>query len=135
MKLPNEKAMKLTIAISLVMTLAITARSDSSGGSYTLSSAPQASGGGASSGSSFTLSGTIGQPLAGSSSAQGCSLASGFWPGVAPVAPELNIIGSGGSVMISWPVDAAGFYLQHCTNLKTKNWTSNTTATFISGTD
>src|SRR5438874_7624372 len=78
-------------------------------------------GGGTSSGGSFTLTGTIGQPDAGTLAGGNYTLDGGFWGGVFAVqqvgAPTLHIVQAGANVMISWTPATPGFVLQISTNL------------------
>src|SRR5688572_12034638 len=78
-------------------------------------------GGGSSSGGSYTLSGTIGQPDAGTLTGGNYILQGGFWGGVFAVqqvgSPTLVIQRSGPNVIISWDSNASGFILQETINL------------------
>ena len=78
-------------------------------------------GGGTSSGGGYTLSGTIGQPDAGTLVGGSYRLDGGFWGGVFAVqqvgAPTLVIQRSGANVIISWDSNASGFILQETMNL------------------
>ena len=78
-------------------------------------------GGGSSSGGSYTLSGTIGQPDAGTLTGGNYILQGGFWGGVFAVqqvgSPTLVIQRSGPNVIISWDSNASGFILQQTINL------------------
>lgn len=74
-------------------------------------------GGGTSTGGSYTVSGTIGQPDAGSLGGGSFTLQGGFWALVSevvvPGSPELTIrVLSNGSVQIRWPSSATGFALR-----------------------
>src|SRR5258705_4746069 len=73
-------------------------------------------GGGTSSGGSFTLTGTIGQPDAGTLSGGNYELQGGFWPGiVVPAtaeAPTLFVHVSGASVILLWSPATPGFSLE-----------------------
>ena len=88
-------------------------------------------GGGASSGGSFTLSGTIGQPDAGTLSGGNYTLQGGFWPGiVVPAtgeAPMLFVQLSGSSVIISWSPATPGFTLEQNDSLSSLSWSSGAT--------
>lgn len=83
-------------------------------------------GGGASSGGNYTLSGTIGQPDAGTLSGGTLSLQGGFWPGfIVPStteAPALFIRISGASVIISWSPASPGFSLEQSSSLLPGSW-------------
>jgi len=39
--------------------------------------------------------------------------------------PKLNQVKSGGNIVLSWPTNWAGFYLQYATNLPPTTWISN----------
>ena len=72
-------------------------------------------GGGTSTGGVYSLSGTIGQPDAGKLAGGSYDLRGGFWGVVlaiqTPGAPFLSIACSNNSVVVSWPMPAAGFVL------------------------
>jgi hypothetical protein len=78
-------------------------------------------GGGTSSGGSYTLSGTIGQPDAGTLAGGTYVLEGGFWGGVFAVqqvgSPTLVIQRAGFNVILSWDSNASGFILQETMNL------------------
>jgi hypothetical protein len=81
-----------------------------------------AGGGGASTGATYQVTGTVGQPDAGSAMSGGqYSVTGGFWSLVAVVqtagAPTLTITRSGNSVTVSWPLAANGFGLQQNNNV------------------
>lgn len=75
-------------------------------------------GGGTCAGAKFSLSGTVGQPDAGSMSGGGFSLAGGFWPGAQSSVPclfrgiSLERLGNG-RVLVSWPRSECGYVLYH----------------------
>src|SRR3989442_15289849 len=85
-------------------------------------------GGGASSGGSFTLSGTIGQPDAGTLSGGNYALQGGFWPGIVVPstgeAPTLFIQLSGASLIILWSPTLPGFSLEQSSTLLPGSWAS-----------
>ena len=88
-------------------------------------------GGGTSSVGVYEISGTIGQPDAGSVSAGDYVIEGGYWsdleavPG--PVAPQLTIERvSPNSALVSWPDPSTGFVLEQNTNLTTTNWVAVT---------
>jgi hypothetical protein len=72
-------------------------------------------GGGTSTGGVYSVSGTIGQPDAGTMSGGTYSLVGGFWGIVSAVqtagAPLLSIERQPGAVRVYWPQPAAGFVL------------------------
>ncbi len=85
-------------------------------------------GGGSSTGATYTVTGTIGQPDAGTMSGGGFALAGGFWGIIStvptPGAPTLQIARSiTNSVIVSWPSPSTGWRLQQNTNVNTTNWT------------
>jgi len=100
-----------------------------------------AGGGGTSTGATYQVSGTIGQPDAGGALTGGnYSLTGGFWSLISVVQtaglPNLTIIHSGNSVIISWP-NTGSFTLQQNNNLSAAaNWAaSGYTITTSNGTN
>jgi hypothetical protein len=92
------------------------------GQSYSLDWYKISGGGGASTGATYQVTGTIGQPDAGSAMSGGqYSVTGGFWSLIAVVqtagAPMLTIAHSGNSVTVSWPLGAGGFALQQNNNV------------------
>ncbi len=83
-------------------------------------------GGGASTGGVYALSGTIGQPDAGTLSGGSYTLEGGFWPGIVVPsttgAPTLSIQHSGASVVVSWSPATPGFALEETLSLSTPLW-------------
>lgn len=73
-------------------------------------------GGGTSSGGAYSISGTIGQPDAGTLVGGSYVLTGGFWGIISvvqtPGAPFLSVERVGGSVRVFWPKPATGFVLQ-----------------------
>jgi len=88
-------------------------------------------GGGASSGGSFTLTGTIGQPDAGTLSGGNYTLQGGFWAGiVGPAtgeAPTLFVQLIGNSIIISWSPATSGFTLEQTDSLSSPSWLAGPT--------
>ena len=78
-------------------------------------------GGGASTGGVYSVSGTIGQPDAGSMNGGQFTLHGGFWGIIAAVqtegAPYLTVVRSNSTVTVSWPLPATGWLLHATTNL------------------
>jgi hypothetical protein len=78
-------------------------------------------GGGTSTGGPYSLTGTIGQPDAGTLGGGNYTLVGGFWGGVIPIqtpgAPLLSIERSGADVRIFWPLPATGFVLDQTASL------------------
>ena len=92
------------------------------GQSYSLDWYKISGGGGASTGATYQVTGTIGQPDAGSAMSGGqYSVTGGFWSLIAVVqtagAPKLTIAHSGNSVTVSWPLGSGGFALQQNSNV------------------
>ena len=86
-----------------------------------------AGGGGTSTGGVYAVSGTVGQPDAGSMSGGNYALVGGYWSLIAvlpaPGAPVLTITHtSTNTVVVSWPSPSTGFILQQNTNLVTGTW-------------
>jgi hypothetical protein len=79
-------------------------------------------GGGTSTGGVYSVSGTIGQPDAGTMSGGNYSLVGGFWGVIAAVqttnAPFLTVFHSStNTVVVYWPLPDAGWVLQYDVNL------------------
>ena len=88
-------------------------------------------GGGSSSGGVYALSGTIGQPDAGTLSGGTYTLEGGFWGIVTAVqtsgTPLLRVdLTSTNTVLIAWPAPSIGFSLQENSDLNTAAWTGVT---------
>jgi len=85
-------------------------------------------GGGSSSSGSLTLSGTIGQPDAGTLSGGNYTLQGGFWPGIVVAAtggaPALFVQLSGASIIILWSPTLPGFSLEQSSTLLPGSWAS-----------
>lgn len=84
-------------------------------------------GGGTSTGGVYSVSGTIGQPDAGTMSSGNYSLAGGFWGIISaiqmPGAPLLTIrLTQTNTVVVSWPSPSSGFSLQQNSNRNTSVW-------------
>lgn len=118
---PVRQGRKAMVFLGLLLCLATTARSQS----FWVDRFTIDGGGGTSTGGVYTVSGTIGQPDAGTASGLGYSLTSGFW-GVAVVqqigAPKLSIARTGTNAVISWPNSSVGFVLQVSSSLKPAAW-------------
>ena len=86
-------------------------------------------GGGKSTGGVYAVTGTVGQPDAGTLAGGDYTLAGGFWGLVAavqtPGAPLLSITRSNGSVIVSWPRTATGFVLEQTSQLLSPPQTSS----------
>jgi len=102
-------------------------------GQYSIDWATIDGGGGTSTGGVYSVSGTIGQPDAGSMSSGNYTLQGGFWGVIAaiqtPGAPYLSVARSNNTVAVTWPSPSTGWTLQQNTNsVSSVNW-SNVTAT------
>jgi hypothetical protein len=96
-------------------------------------------GGGTSTGGVYSVSGTIGQPDAGTMSGGSYSLVGGFWGGIialqTPGAPTLTIQNlSNGTARITWSPATPGFVLQEAAtlNLTPVSW-NNAPAAYTNG--
>ena len=97
------------------------------GGPYNLTWSTIDGGGSTSTGGVYAVSGTIGQPDAGTMSGGNYAIAGGFWGmiGVVPEpgAPALSVrFTNSNTVVLAWPNPSTGFVLQENTNLSTTNW-------------
>jgi hypothetical protein len=94
--------------------------------SYSIDWYKVAGGGGTSTSSLYSVSGTIGQPDAGSAASGGnYSVTGGFWSLYAvqtPGAPTLYITRSPGQAVVFWDPSVTGFTLQTNANLSTATW-------------
>ena len=90
-------------------------------------------GGGTSSVGLYEISGTIGQPDAGSVSAGNYVIEGGFWTDLEAVPePGLSIERvSPSSALVFWPAPSDGFVLQQNTNLTTTNWVAVTNSPVV----
>src|ERR1039457_7002310 len=89
---------------------------------YSIDWSKVAGGGGTSTGGTYQVTGTIGQPDAGSAMSGGqYSVTGGFWSLIAVIqtagALKLTIAHSGNSVTVSWPLGSGGFALQQNNNV------------------
>ena len=94
---------------------------------FTLESFTVDGGGGTSTGGTYSMSGTIGQPDAGTLNGGNFTLQGGFWAVVSeivvPGSPELTIrLLSNATVQICWPSSATGFVLQETRLLDPRTW-------------
>ena len=103
--------MKKIISILFLIAAAVAASAQS----YSIDWFTIDGGGGTSTGGVYSVSGTIGQPDAGTLHGGNYSLAGGFWGGIAaiqtPGAPLLSVERLGGTVLVFWPLPGAGFVL------------------------
>ena len=85
-------------------------------------------GGGTSSGGAYSLSGTIGQPDAGTLAGGSYLLAGGFWGGAFAVqqvgSPTLFISRVGPDVQLSWDPNTPGFVLEQSLSLAPAAWSA-----------
>jgi len=121
----NLRFLKITLLLACLTSLPVRAQPDLSIDWYTIDS-----GGGTSTGGVYSVSGTIGQPDAGSVMTGGnYALQGGFWVPIAvqvPGAPLLTIApGSPGFATIAWEPNASGWVLQETTSLAQTNWVNS----------
>jgi hypothetical protein len=95
--------------------------------SYSIGWYKIAGGGGTSTNGQYSLSGTIGQPDAGSAMTGGnYSVTGGFWSLISVVqtegAPLLSITYAGNQAIVSWPASVTSWTLQTNNNLATGTW-------------
>ena len=105
---------------------------------YTLESFTMDGGGGTSSGGVYSISGTFGQPDAGSLSGDVFTVTGGFWAVVEETvvsgSPELTIRRlSTGEVQICWPMSATGFALQEALAISQSAWLPSAFAPITDG--
>jgi hypothetical protein len=82
-------------------------------------------GGGTSTGGIYSVCGTIGQPDAGTLTGGSYSLVGGFWSIVQQEgAPVLKMTVANGNLVLSWPTNAIGFFVQSAIQLTpgSANW-------------
>ena len=97
-------------------------------------------GGGTSTGGTYQVSGTIGQPDAGTMSGGNYTLQGGFWGTLAvvqtPGAPTLAIVRTTtNTVAVTWPSPSTGWTLQQNTNsISSLNWSNATGGILDDGT-
>jgi hypothetical protein len=97
-------------------------------------------GGGTSTGGVYSVSGTIGQPDAGTMSGGNFTLDGGFWGIIAavqtPGAPLLRIVRTAtNTVIVAWPSPSTGFSLQQNSVIGTTNWLGATNAVSVVGSE
>jgi len=135
---PKNNPMKINpICLLPVLALALTLHAQQ----YTIDWYKIAGGGGTSAGGTYQVSGTLGQPDAGSTMTGGSySLTGGFWSLISVVQtaglPNLAVTHAGSSVIVSWP-NTGSYTLQQNSNLAAAaNWTtSGYTITTANGTN
>ncbi|SRR6266567_7782737 len=122
------KHLILSAATMLLFTLALNAQP------YSINWYKVAGGGGTSTGGVYSVSGTTGQPDAGTMNGGNYNLVGGVWSFVAavptPGAPLLTITRTiTNTVAVSWPSPSTGFVLQQNTNrVNSVNWSNVLTA-------
>jgi hypothetical protein len=111
------------------------------GQSYSMSWYKISGGGGTSTGATYQVTGTIGQPDAGSAMSGGnYSLTGGFWSLISvvqmPGAPMLHISHSGNTVTIYWQQTAGWNLQQNSSSLTTPaDWNPSSGITTVNGTN
>jgi hypothetical protein len=109
-------------------------------GQYAINWATIDGGGGTSAGGVYSVTGTVGQPDAGSLSGGKFTIQGGFWGVIAavqtPGAPLLSIIHTAtNTVAVTWSSTPAGWTLQQNTNsISSVNWSNVTTVIGDDGT-
>jgi hypothetical protein len=127
--------MKTLVVISILMLAAAGFAQ-----SYSIDWYKIAGGGGTSAGGNYTLSGTIGQPDAGTPMTGGnYSLTGGFWSLISVVqtlgAPTLYVSHTGQTVTVYWQ-NVSGWNLQQNSSLSVPGgWSANSSATTVNGTN
>jgi hypothetical protein len=115
---------KLLLA-AIALTLLLTAQSGHAQ-NYSIDWFELGGGGGTSVDERYSVSGTVGQPDAGTLSGGAFTLEGGFWPGIIVEsdvgAPTLFIQQSSGNVTIGWSPTAPGFVLEQTTDLASASW-------------
>ncbi len=111
----------LFLAVSLIVSRAQ---------SYSIDWSTIDGGGGTSTGGVYSVSGTIGQPDAGTVMTGGnYSVSGGFWSLInvvqTPGAPTLTVTHSSNSVKVSWPYPSTGWTLQQNPDLTTASWSAS----------
>jgi hypothetical protein len=118
----HSKTWRLKLAAFCILTSAFCL---GAWGQYSVDWSKVAGGGGTSSGGQYSVTGTIGQPDAGSmSGGYSYSVIGGFWSLIAVVQTaglNLTLAQFGNSVVISWP-NTTNYTLQCNNNLATTTW-------------
>src|SRR5438874_13141795 len=128
------KRLILSAVAMLLLTLTLNAQP------YAIDWYKVAGGGGTSTGGVYSVSGTAGQPDAGTMTGGSYGLVGGFWSLIAVVptagAPLLTIKRTTtNTVAVSWPSPSTGFLLQQNTNrVNSVNWSNVVTAPTDDGT-
>jgi hypothetical protein len=120
---------------ALIASLLWTTSTETPAQPFEITSSTIDGGGGTSTGGVYAVSGTIGQPDAGTTLTNGqYSVTGGFWalPQAVqtPGAPLLSIVAAGpGQAQISWEPDTPGFVLQETLSLAPTNWVNSASGT------
>ncbi|MDB6021207.1 MAG: hypothetical protein JWQ04_1064 [Pedosphaera sp.] len=128
----RRSTLLLLLAASLFLGLAMNSHAQT----YDISWYKIAGGGGTSTGSVYTVSGTIGQPDAGTLVGGPYSLTGGFWGIIAavqtPGSPFLTLRTTNNTTtaVLSWPSAFTGFTPQQSANPASTNWVNVNTTTF-----
>ena len=115
----SAKHVQCTFATLVLATSALTCQAQT----YSIDWSTVDGGGGTSTGGVFSVTGTVGQPDAGTLSGGNFTLDGGFWGIIAAIqtegAPTLSIELVGGQVRVSWPAPAPGWVLTETNRLTT----------------
>lgn len=120
--------MKTVLSVSVPLAVALLAIGPSlaHSQSFTIDWYTIDGGGGTSTGGVYSVSGTIGQPDAGTLTGGPYTLRGGFWGALISIqvqdAPLLSIEPATGGALISWEPPTPGWFLQYNDNLSTTNW-------------
>jgi hypothetical protein len=114
------KRIILSFASFLLFTLTLHAQ-------YSIDWHKVAGGGGTSTGATCSVSGTIGQPDAGTMTGSQYSIVGGYWAIISvvpsPGSPLLTIrLTATNTALVYWPSPSTGFILQQKTNVTATNW-------------
>jgi hypothetical protein len=121
----NENMTKQLLRMTWLVLLAVMAGGVAQAQNYAADWFTIDGGGGASAGGGYSVTGTIGQPDAGTMSGGRFSVEGGFWGGVEPFAvPQLFIRRSGPNILLSWSPAVPGFVLQASDSLGSADWTN-----------
>jgi hypothetical protein len=117
------------LCVAALLTLLAGARETAAQTNYTVDWWTTDGGGGTSTGGVYSVSGTIGQPDAGTMSGGSFTLQGGFWGVVAavptPGAPYLSVTRTNNTVLVCWPGPDSGWKLHFTTSLVSggSSWT------------
>lgn len=117
--------MKSILLLPTVAALTLSSASMVSAQNYAIDWWTIDGGGGTSAGGAYSVTGTIGQPDAGTMSGGPYTLVGGFWSVVSviqtPGSPKLKVVQDTllGEVTVSWPLPATDFILEQTSDLNT----------------